>query len=100
MSNIYEFPTAFQSSHINVDWRLLAFESMSEMEGHLRASLTWDDPTLLIRVMCAIARSLLEEDYTATKAIADGWADLATARRRGLDLLSLIAALPPASRAV
>ncbi len=77
---------------------VIVFASLDEVEMLLRDSLNWEDPTLLIRAVCGIARMLLSDSFTEAAAGAGGWASLAAARRRGFDMLQIVASLPAARR--
>lgn len=104
MSNIYEFPGASVGPSgdappqrvIQVDGNQFAFAHLHETKRMLEESLTWEDPTTLIRIVCRIAHSMLGPDFSERQAIAAGWASYEVARQRAIDLIELVGALPSA----
>lgn len=98
MNNVIQFPQAQEAARsINVDAASLMFVLPHQLREHLVNSLAWPDPTLLIRVYCAVAGGLLQTDLSETEARAMGWASLEAAKDRGLAILELIHTLPPPS---
>jgi len=98
MDNIIPFPSKDGQPKRSIDVTALSFESLPDIRSILEDSLRWDDPTLLIRVLCFVAGSLLASDRTESQAVAAGWASLEASRERGLDILKLITELPAIRR--
>ncbi|VTU16510.1 hypothetical protein SRS16CHR_01794 [Variovorax sp. SRS16] len=87
-ARIYQFPDR-RRTVTDIDGAAVAFASDGEVRHMLDLA-----PDLAPRVVVAVARLLLDESLTEQAARAGGWASLAVARQRGLDLLSLVSEYP------
>jgi hypothetical protein len=94
---VIPFAPAPKGFDLRSDDQVVAFANPAHPEILLRESLSWGDPTLMIRSVVGVARMLLDDTWTEASAVASGWANLATAPTRGLDLLTIVATLPAPS---
>lgn len=91
MSNVVHFPkTDPKVTTVSVDVDEFVFAPLDRLkEAYLTHSVEPADvPT---RIFILAARALLDPAFTEQKAKAGGWADLACARQRGIDLLEMVA---------
>ena len=78
-----------------IDVAPIAFRSEADLALLLQQGVQLQDPTAVLRVVVAVASGLLDPALTEQQATAGGWADLATARQRGMDMLAAVVAVFP-----
>ncbi len=92
--NVIQFTPAPKGFQLESDGQVIAFANPAHTQTLLHESLAWNDPTLMIRSVVGVARMLLDDTLTEASAIRKGWASLAAARARALELLTIVATLP------
>lgn len=91
MSNVIAFPGPAGSRNVvTVHWTTIAFMPPQELEQRLADSRHWANPFLFGSVVALCASWLRSVPMTDAQAKAYGWASLAVARERAVDMLSLL----------